>query len=80
MAKTATSTSAAMIERYTMAWYWEGLGLGRLAGLHLRHTDWPHGTVIPHRTHRSYSPRISVSTLRSPRRPGNPSGEAGRRP
>lgn len=47
-----------------MAWYWEGLGLGRSAGLHLRHTERPDGTVIPHRTHRSYRDRMSVSSLR----------------
>src|SRR2546426_297965 len=27
---------------------------GRSSGLHWRHTDRPHGTVTPQRTHRSY--------------------------
>ena len=40
-------------ERKIVAWYWEGLGEGRPAGLHRRHTDSPHGTVTPQRTHRS---------------------------
>ena len=37
----------------TVAWYWDGLGLGRLAGLHRLHTDAPHGTLVPQRMHRS---------------------------
>ena len=43
----------ASTDRKIVAWYWEGLGLGRPAGLHWRQTDIPHGTVTPHRTHRS---------------------------
>jgi hypothetical protein len=49
-----TNASIARMERYTNAWYWDGLGLGRSAGLHFRHTERPQGTVSPHRTHRSY--------------------------
>ncbi len=37
----------------TVAWYCVGLGLGRLAGLHLLHTDVPQATLVPHRMHRS---------------------------
>ena len=39
--------------RKTVAWYWDGLGLGRLAGLHRLHTDAPQGTLVPQRMHRS---------------------------
>lgn len=44
----------ASTDKKTVAWYWEGLGLGRPAGLHWRQTDFPQGTVVPHRMHRSY--------------------------
>src|SRR5438132_6924207 len=54
-------TRVAAMARYANAWYWEGLGLGRLAGLHRRQTDCPQGTVTPQRTHRSYSFLISVT-------------------
>jgi len=50
--------------RNTVAWYCEGLGLGRSAGLHWRHTDRPHGTVTPHRMHRSYR-RFTLASLPS---------------
>jgi len=40
--------------RKTVAWYWDGLGLGRSAGLHDAHTARPHGARSPHRMQRSY--------------------------
>src|SRR5437764_4565771 len=67
-----TSASVARIDRYTNAWYWDGLGLGRPAGLHFRHTDRPHGTVSPHRTHRSYSPFVTARVYALRPRPVRP--------
>lgn len=39
--------------RNTVAWYCEGLGAGRSAGLQVRQTERPHGTRVPHRMHES---------------------------
>jgi hypothetical protein len=50
---TVKSAMTANTDKKTVAWYWEGLGLGRPAGLHWRQTDFPQGTVVPHRMHRS---------------------------
>jgi len=51
---TAMITTAARIERNTVAWYCDRLGLGSPAGLHSRQTERPQGTTLPHRMHRSY--------------------------
>jgi len=65
----------AITERNTVAWYWEGLGLGRPAGLHWRQTDRPQGTVTPHRTHLSY--RRLMGEFYSRQRRGNTGGPSG---
>jgi hypothetical protein len=54
MTITAMMTMAARTERKTVAWYCDLLGVGRPAGLQSRHTDWPQGTTLPQRMHRSY--------------------------
>jgi hypothetical protein len=45
-----TPTTTASI---TVPWYWDGLGVGRPAGLQRRHTDWPQATLVPQRRQRS---------------------------
>jgi hypothetical protein len=61
----------AKTDRKTVAWYWDGLGLGRSAGLHWRHTDLPQETVVPHRMHRSYN-RLMCAVYPSRSEPGYP--------